>query len=423
MHIPSLTQPTRIPTALPTTLKPTPKPTLIITSRPTKPPEKIWQPLGNIISGNGGFGHSISLSSDAKTLAIGAPNYSDNESNTNIGKVEVYTWVESTWQQVGQTITGQKSGDEFGSSVSLSSSGLTLAVSSPKSEGGSGSVSIYTWDEATSLWQHGQTINGETAGDNFGFSLSLSPNGRTLAASSPYSNKGGLSSGSVRIFTWNTIINEWIQLGSSINGSMLSFSGWSVSLSASRTIAIGARQSGSGSVKVYTYNDDSMNWIQLGQTLTGERGGDYYGHDVSISSDGSVLAVGAPRHDAKAGLGITNTGQTKVYEWNGIIWTQVGQSINGIESGQQLGWGVDLSANGSSVVVASYNPNSDNRGEVTVYERKNDSWQQVGQTITGDDGWCYDVSLDGDGTTLVGSAPNTDSAGDVRVFQFTSEDI
>ena len=72
--------------------------------------------------------------------------------------------------------------------------------------------------------------------------------------------------------------------------------------------------------------------------------------------------------------------------------------------------------------MASYNPNSDNRGEVTVYERKNDSWQQVGQTITGDDGWCYDVSLDGDSTTLVASAPDTDSIGNVRVFQFTLEE-
>ena len=412
-----------MPTVLPTTLKPTPKPTLIITSRPTKPPEKTWQPFGNIISGEGKYGHSVSLSSDAKTLVIGSPNYS-NESNTNIGQVQIYTWVESTWQLV-QSITGQKSGDEFGSAVSLSSSGLTLAVSSPKSNtngGSSGSVSVYALDETTSSWQQlGQTINGEAAGDNFGFSLSISPDGRTLAASSPYSNKGGLSSGSVRIFTWNTETEEWVQIGSSINGSMLSFSGWSVSLSASRTIAIGARQSGSGSVKVYTYNDDSMNWIQLGQGLTGDRSGDYYGHDISISSNGSVLAVGAPRHDYQAGLGITNTGQARVYIWTGIIWSQVGQSINGVESGQQLGWSVDLSADGNSIAVASYNPNSENRGEVTVYKRKNDSWEQVGQTMTGD-GWCYDVSLDGDGTTLVGSSTNTDSIGDVRVFQFTSEE-
>lgn len=424
----SLIQPTRIPTALPTTLKPTPKPTLIIpiTSRPTSTPEKTWQPLGDVISGNGRFGHSVSLSSDAKTLAIGALNYSD-ESNTNIGLVQIYTWVESTWQQLGQTITGQKSGDEFGSSVSLSSSGLTLAVSSQKSDtsgNSSGSVSVYAWDEGTSSWQQlGQTINGEAAGDNFGFSLSISPDGRSLAASSPYSNKGGLSSGSVRVFTWNTVTEEWLQLGSSINGSMLSFSGWSVSLSATRTVAIGARQSGSGSVKVYTYNDDSMNWIQLGETLTGNRSGDYYGHDVSISSNGSVLAVGAPRHDYQAGLGITNTGQIKVYEWNTSgIWTQVGQSINGVESGQQSGWSVDLSEDGNSVAVTSYNPNSDNRGKVEVYERKDDSWQQVGQAIMGDDGWCYDVSLDEEGTTLVGSTPNTDSMGDVRVFQFTPEE-
>ena len=169
-----------------------------------------------------------------------------------------------------------------------------------------------------------------------------------------------------------------------------------------------------------------MNWIQQGQTLTGDRSGDYFGHAVSISSNGSVLAVGAPRHDYQAGLGITNTGQVKVYEWNTSgIWTQVGQSINGIESGQQLGWSVDLSNDGSSVAVASYNPNSDNRGKVTVYERKNDSWQQVGRTITGDqngDGWCYDVSLDGDGTTFAGSSTNTDTAGNVRVFQFTSDE-
>ena len=62
-----------------------------------------------------------------------------------------------------------------------------------------------------------------------------------------------------------------------------------------RVIAVAAsnNQSGQGHVRVYRY--DGSRWIQDGPDIDGRYNNDSFGVSVSISGDGSTLAIGATK--------------------------------------------------------------------------------------------------------------------------------
>ena len=127
--------------------------------------------------------------------------------------------------------------------------------------------------------QVGEDLDGEAADDYQGWSVSLSSNGLTLAvgAYGHESNKGTvriynieaekLGSANKGTVTLNSQSNTWSQIGNDIDGS------------------------GSSS------DSSEERWSS---TLDGEAG-DKQGYSVSISSDGTTLAVGALGHDNNKG--------------------------------------------------------------------------------------------------------------------------
>ena len=109
----------------------------------------------------------MSLSADGKIIAIGAL-VNNNESGDYAGHARVYQMddSDSIWKQLGQDIDGVSAGDLSGSSVSLSDDGKTLAIGATgNSDNGtySGHVRVYQMDASLSSWkQIGQDINGES---------------------------------------------------------------------------------------------------------------------------------------------------------------------------------------------------------------------------------------------------------------------
>ena len=123
---------------------------------------------------------------------------------------------------------------------------------------------------------------------------------------------------------------RWAHLGSDIDGEAVNDrSGYSVSLSNDGTIvAIGAdRNDGNGTdaghVRVYKYT--SGNWSQLGSDIDGEAAGDYSGYSLSLSGDGTIVAIGASRNDGNG----TMSGNVRVYQYSSGSWAQLGSDIDG----------------------------------------------------------------------------------------------
>ena len=202
------------------------------------------------------------------------------------------------WMQLGGDINGEANYDESGFAVSISGDGSRTAIGAPYNAGGGtdrGHVRVYSY--TTSWGQLGADINGEGNNDRFGFSVSLDSDGSHLAVGAPYNDDGGTNSGHVRVYEYTG--SAWSQLGSDIVGPSGDYAGWSVSLSGDGgRVAMGIPKKGSkstGRTKVYNYNSGTTSWDLMGSEIDGPSDYDYSGNSVSLSSDGTRLAVGAPR--------------------------------------------------------------------------------------------------------------------------------
>jgi len=130
------------------------------------------------------------------------------------------------------------------------------------------------------------------------------------------------------------LIFSQVQIGSDIDSEAIDDqNGYSVSLSSDGTIvAIGARYNGHvGSIfqapgHVRVYENIGGIWLQIGDDIDGEALGDQSGSSVSLSSDGSIVAIGAPNNEGVTGF---SSGHVRVYENIGGIWTQIGDDIDG----------------------------------------------------------------------------------------------
>ena len=86
---------------------------------------------------------------------------------------------------------GESANNQFGRSVSLSNDGTTSAVDAIKNDGNgsnSGHVQVYQLDSSKNWIQVGNDVDGESTNDQLGRSVSLSNDGTTLAVGAPHNN-------------------------------------------------------------------------------------------------------------------------------------------------------------------------------------------------------------------------------------------
>lgn len=336
-----------------------------------------WVQVGSDIDGEAAidrFGASVSLSSNGNTVAIGG--YFNDGNGSNSGYVQVYELdAGNNWVQIGADINGEASGDISGNSVKLSSDGRIVAIGAPNNQGAngaySGHVRVYELDMNNNWVQLGADIDGENAGDASGVAISLSSNGRVLAVGAHLNQENGLDAGHVRVYELD-VNNNWVQIGADINGDNSGDRcGSSVSLSSNGNIlAIGSlgvdvNGNNSGHVRIYEL-DTNNNWQQIGTDIDGEFAEDASGVSVSLSSDGSTVAIGAAYNDDNG----VDSGHVRIYKvTSGNHWIQLGVDIDGEAAGDQASE-VSLSSNGNVIVIgASGNDdNGNNSGQVRVYD-------------------------------------------------------
>ena len=182
-----------------------------------------------------------------------------------------------------------------------------------------------------------------------------------------------------------------------------------------------------GGMECWGYDENGevfVPWMQLGVDIDGEAAGDFSGYSVALSSDGSVLAIGAPNNDG-------NAGHVRAYAWSPASedWSQRGQDIDGEAQSDQSGWRVALSSDGGVLAVGATMNNGagNNAGHVRVYAWSSVSgeWSQRGPDIDGEAandkaGWSVALSANG-GIVAVGASGNDaagSDAGHVRVFSY-----
>ena len=385
-------------------------------------------------------GHSVSLSSDGSRVAIGA--WQNDGNGTSSGHVRIYDYNGSAWAQVGQDIDGEAGGDQSGWAVSLSSDGSRVAIGAIENNGnGSDSGHVRIYDYNGSAWvQVGADIDGEAADDKSGISVALSSDGSRVAIGSEKNQENGSDSGHVRIYDYTPSgTSSWTQVGGDIDSETPGDNSGHIALSSDGSrVAIGGPYNdgggnNSGHVRIYQYNNNS--WSQLGADINGEAGGsrigDLSGFSVSLSSDGSRVAIGAHLNDGTSGNENDQRGHVRIYQYNNNSWSQLGADIDGEAAGDASGYSVSLSSDGSRVAIGAYgnDGNGSNSGHVRIYDYNGSAWVQVGadidgenQTVSGsaNDNSGYSVSLSSDGSRVAIGAPYNDGngsdSGHVRIY-------
>jgi len=325
-----------------------------------------WFQLGQNLNGdNGGdeFGISVSISEDGNVLAVGAPNNDGNGNNS--GQVKIFENQSASWVQVGDDILGQSFFNLFGESVSLSADGTVVAVGAPfNSDNGTVAGHVRVFENQSGSWvQIGDAIEGEAAEDFSGTAVSISANGNVVAVGAPNNNGNGNDSGHVRVFENQS--GSWVQIGGDIDGSAPRDEfGSAISLSSDGGIvAIGGTlndTNGGNSGQVKVFENQSGNWVQIGSDINGVAGADLCGWSLELSSNGEILAVSSPGN-------ASSRGHVRIYENQSGNWVQVGNSINGEATGDFSGRSVSLSADGKTVAIGANRNNSD-AGHVRVYD-------------------------------------------------------
>jgi LPXTG-motif cell wall-anchored protein len=360
-------------------------------------------------------GYSVAMSDDGSRVVIGT---AGGPYGGGAGQVRVYSLTNGVWTQTGADFDGDAVGDALGRSVAMSDDGSRVAIGT---SGGAGRVRVYTLTNG--VWiQTGANIDGESAGDQSGWSVAMSANGSRVAIGARGNSDGGSNAGQVRVYTLTNGV--WIQTGANIDGeAAYNWSGFSVAMSDDGSrVAVGATGAvgGAGRVRVYTLTNGA--WIQTGANIDGEAANELSGSKVAMSADGSRVAIGAPQNEAAG----ANTGRVRVYTLTNGVWTQTGANFDGEAADNYLGRSVAMSDDGSRVAIgASENDGAGaDAGRVLVYTLTNGVWIQTGANINGEaagDNSGWSVAMSGDGSRVAIGAIFNDGAGadagQVRVYE------
>ncbi len=379
------------------------------------------------------MGDAVALSADGSTLAVGAPVESsgvtgingdqDDDSTYGAGAVYVFTHDGENWTQQAY-VKASNAGltDSFGYFVALSGDGDTLAVSAyfegSAATGVNGNQhddsipqagAVYVFARDGDAWSQQAYLKASNTGeagighelgdgDQFGFSLTLSDDGNTLAVSSITEDSGAPG----------------------INGDQ----------SDNSEASAGA---------VYLFTRTGIAWTQEAYIKpTNPGGGDMFGYSVSLTVDGNMLAVSG--FDEDGSLASTNEQQDDDVRGAGAVyvftridgdWEQTAYlKASNAEPGDSLGVAVAISDDGNTLVAGSLDEDGTttginstavpdrqtdaSTGAVYVFVRDRGTWSQqayIKASNTSRNDWFGSrLTLSGDGNTLAVGAQLEDSA-------------
>lgn len=318
---------------------------------------KQWERVGgDIFGGSPGekFGSSVAMDDSGTYIAVGSTGSNGiGGSPLSVGKVTIYKYTSTGWNQVGNAIYGTKSEDDCGYDICLNSDGTKIAIcyrgedSSPSDSDDVGKVRIFSYNSSSNTWTKlGNDIVGGAGSFAFGSSLALNDSGNIVVIGQAR-NANGSAGG--KVFKFES--NSWTQIGSDLDilpsGRNISSLHNMVSInSLGDIVAVGAYSDGGNDAGIVSvYKNTNNTWGLIG-TLTGENAGDFFGFSVSLNADGNRIVISAP-------LSENYEGSVYVYDYNGgTSWTRIGRKIL-IPSSSYLGTKAVISKNNSNIIITA----------------------------------------------------------------------
>src|SRR3989475_2140493 len=305
-----------------------------------------------------------------------------------------------------------------GHGVALSGDGSTLAVGAPYESSGAKGINgnqndnsvynagaVYIFVQRNNNWSQQAYIKASNPGQSykFGFHVSLSQDGNTLAVSAP--GEASAAKG--------------------VNGDQND-----------KSIPLAGA--------VYVFTRAGTTWSQqayIKASNTGEPGvgdqfpeGDQFGFSIGLSADGNTLAVGAMGEDSGA-TGINGdqndntqpgSGAVYIFTRNGSTWSQQAYiKASNTFANTLFGYAVGLSADGNTLAASSYDEGGSARtingvqdrnrrgsGAIYVFTRTGTTWTQQAYLKASNaefmDSLGYSLAISQDGNTVAGGAADED---------------
>lgn len=368
------------------------------------------------------------------------------------------------------------SGDNFGHAVAVSDDGSTVAIGAIKESGTANDLTsnkvalsgaVYVYQKSGNDWNQAAYLKASNAdaGDEFGYALALSGDGKTLAVGAiqeASSTKGidgnqldNSSAASGAVYVYVNDGSSWKQQSyiKSSNGDFIDAFGFSIALSSDgSTMLVGAPGEGSAAQTIngtqsdntgslsgaaYLFERQNNLWTQtdyLKASNTDKQ--DSFGYDVALSANGLLAIVGAPGEDSNTSQingdqtdnSHSNSGAVYVFSNNGTTWSQESylKAINN-DKEDQFGYSVSTNLDGTVIAVGAFKEASDSEtngndadnsalasGAAYVYHKEQSQWVNKAYIKAANsdasDQFGTDVQLSNDGHTLAVGAPHESSS-------------
>lgn len=391
------------------------------------------------------FGSTVALSGDGNTMAVGSTgedsaskgingNQTDR-SALNAGAVYVFVRSGSAWvQQAYIKASNAHKGYQFGSSLALSNDGNTLAVGSVGEASSAtgidgnqadasmpGAGAVYVFARTGASWSQQAYVKASNTGelsdgDQFGYSVSLSGDGNTLATGAisersaatgingNQADKSADGAGAVYVYvrsgsTWSqqAYVKPW---NTTVRGGLF---GYSVGLSGNGdTMAVGAYDEERGKGAAYIFTRTAGKWAQQNRLMSSNaEAGDSLGCSIAISDDGNTMVAGAfdedsllrgiqpPTEGSNDATSDVSTGAAYVFVRTGTTWTQQAFiKATNTRLNDQFAWALSLSRDGNTLAVGAHLEDSgasglngnqedataEDSGSAYVYSRNGTTW-------------------------------------------------
>ena len=300
--------------------------------------------------------------------------------------------------------------DWFGYSVSISGD-YAIVGTEQISRSVTGKAYIFKWDGTNWVQQQKLLASDGAAGDQFGYSVSIS--GDYAIGGARGSDGNVIGSGAAYIFKRDgTTWSEQAKL-TALDGADSDEFGYSVSISGDFAIvgAYGDDDNGDYSGSAYIFKRDGTNWVQQVK-LTASDGAaeDCFGYSVSISTDYAI--VGAMDDDDKGDY----SGSAYIFRWDGTSWIEQ-QKLNASDGAAADNFGYSVSISGDLAIAGAvqYGYGSSCIGKAYIFRWDGTSWSQQTKLLASDgaagDVFGCSVAISGD-FAIVGAFGDDDKGSD-----------
>ena len=351
------------------------------------------------------LGTSVGISRDASTLAIGAPTDTTDTTATGKGAAYVFTRGILGWEEQAKLVASNASvKNGFGRALALSADGSTIAIGAVGESSAATGIdgnqaqgvapyagAVYVFTRSATGWSQQAYVKASNtdAGDRFGTSVALSADGNLLAVGAVYESSASPG----------------------IDGNQLD-----------NSMYTGA---------VYLYARTNTAWKQIAYVKASNPStGDMFGTHVTLSEDGTWLAVSAPNEaSASPGIGgdqldnsMLRAGAVYVYSATSAGWSQQAYiKASSVAVNAQFGTAIAFAANGQTLLVSAPRYGSPDPGVLYAFKRTDGVWSEVagipspkpnvtfGDTVAAsEDGSLVAIGAIGDPSALSGACQTPD---------------